>query len=250
MSCFENKTTFLEKIDFTIDEMYVYIHRKNISESNLINQIFLLLIFTIFIMILTKLSIIFICFILKWTFCDLPLITYKIWSNKCSNLCKEIFNNIIYLKKVCKKIFTYNFYSFDSSIYGNIIIFVIPVIYILFIIMNFIYAIDIRNFKKSCFYTQFIHISVFYLHLLVELYSVSFYAIKDLILHLKFTFFIFTIANLNILWLFLLLSNINYNETICFFAQRIARLILCFFFIGMYYFSIKRIINYKINSKK
>ena len=239
--------TFLKHFDITIKELYVYIHRENIKD-NIINQMFLILNFTIIISIITKLSIIFICFILKWIFCDLPKITIKLCKYKCFNLCKECWNNLQYLKKVIKKIYTYNFYSYDREIYGNIIIFIIPIVYISFIISNFIYAIDIRSTEEE---SSIIFLTVFYLHLFIEIYCSSFHVIKDLMKHFKFTSLVFLLSNINIFGVFIVLSQIeNYEITRRFeFYQRIGRLIILLFFIIMYSKSIWNIYNYNMNSK-
>lgn len=253
MSYFNSKN-FWEKLDCTLKDLYIYLHRGNEKEIENLdgpNQILLVIVDLIFISLLAKLILIFFCFILKWIFCNLPKIATKLCKYKCSNFCKESRNNLLFLFKVIKKIYTYNFYSYDVEVYGKIIICVIPIVYILFIISNFIYVgLNLYNTEDKA--NKIISLMVFYLHLFIEIYCASFHMIKDLMKHFKFTVTAFLLSNLNILWVFIVLDNTvpsDEDKCNCTVISRIGRLVYLLFFMTIYTKSIVNIYHYNMNSK-
>jgi hypothetical protein len=254
-SCFTNKNNFLEKFEYTIEELYVYIHRRDLNSKSddelQQNKILLVIISILLLFLLAKLILIFFFFILKWVICDIPKITLKLCKYKCFNICKECWNTLQYLKKVIKKIYTYNFYSYDTDTYGKIRAFIIPFSYIIFIISNFIYLNGKNNtdINKNSYFHSVMHLVVFYLHLFIEIYCASFYIIKDLLKHFKFTIISFFAFNFHLLCLYLILDNFGNANFQCSFFVRIARLFLLIFFMSLYSLSLRNVYSYNMNSK-
>ena len=148
--CNNNLTTLGKFID-SINELYVYIHSNDQTkqlENKTISEILLVLIIGLFVISLFKLVLIFLCFFLKWFLCDLSCLTFKLFKHKCTTFCKECSFNFNYFKKILKKIYTYNFYCYDKEIYGKFLTVLIPMIYMLFIIVNVLFCVmKIRNFN-------------------------------------------------------------------------------------------------------
>lgn len=231
----------------TIDELYIYIHRDTITNTPFVSGILVFTILLVFLVTLFKISIIFLCFFLKWIFWDILVIIFKLFKYKCSILWKECCFNINYFKKVFKKMYTYNFYSYDKDVYGPIWIILIPISYISFIICNLIFCY-FENYDKENKLKNVFLICIFYLHLFIEVYISLFYCVKDLFKHIKYTSLVFLLGCFNTLWLYLFSFVFDNDETFQF-LERVARMIYLIYFLYTYIKSFRIVINYNMNSK-
>ena len=113
------------------------------------------------------------------------------FKTNCSSSCS---NGMNYLKKVVKRIFTFNFYLFDNNIIGFIMI----LSYLIFIGSSFVFNIlnvkYIHNNEKNKFY-----MSIFYLHfeslLLIQILCSSFYGCHNTKIGISCAFGIFLLLN-------------------------------------------------------
>jgi len=241
-----------DKFLLTIDELYIYIHRDTIKKKFYAIDALLITIVAVFIVTLLKMTLIFFCFFVKWITFDFIYMIIKLFRYKCSILLKEICFNINYLKKIFKKIYTYNFYSYESEVYGPIWIIIIPITYITFIIGNLIFCFyesyksnpsERDGFRKNVFL-----IIIFYLHLFIEIYISLFYCIKSLKKHIQTTSIIFCFGCINVFWLYGC-SFINMERWQFSLLQRIARMIYIIYFLFTYTKSLKIVFQYNMNSK-
>lgn len=246
MNNFNNESAF-QRFLYTTDELYIYIHRSNKHTQPYSSDILLLTILSVFLVTFLKMILIFLCFFLKWLIWDIIKIIIKLLKYKCSILWKECCFNINYFKKVFKKIYTYNFYSYDIDVYGKFWIIIIPLIYISFIIGNLIFNfMEYLETKQTDLRNIFLVI-IFFLHLFIEIYISLFYYIKDLKKHIFRTFYMFLIGCLIVLLLF---SFTYFDPEMKNFqlVERIVRTFFLMFFLWAYVNSLKLVLFYNMNS--
>ncbi len=246
----------------SIDELYIYIHRDTINKdifSSFASDSLTTTIIMVFFITLFKISLIFICFFIKWLLWDILIIIFKLFKYKCSILWKECCFNINYFKKVFKKVYTYNFYSYDKDVYGPVWIILIPFLYISFIICNLIFCYfekylnnNSQDDQKDNNIKNIFLICIFYLHLFIEVYISLFYCVKDLFKHIKYTTYIFLagcfISMLVFLSSFLFIEE-EKKDLFCL-CQRSGRMVYVIFFICAYIKSFNAVKKYNMNSKK
>ncbi len=252
MNTFEDESSFTKLLN-TIDELYIYIHRYNNEKTPFASDLIILTIFCVFFVTFLKMALIFLCFFLKWILWDIFVLIIKLFKYKCSILWKECCFNINYFKKVFKKIYTYNFYSYDRDIYGKFWITLIPFSYISFIICNVVFCFfeyfHQQIYDNNYYWTKnIILIVLFFLHLFIEIYISLFYYIKDLKKHIETTFKIYMLACSIVLMLYIssfFVSNKDFFQLL----QRIARTIYLLYFLWGYRNSLKEVISYNMNGK-
>jgi len=238
--------SFFQKFLYTIDELYIYIHVNILEITPYASDILLLTIFSVFLVTFFKMVLIFTCFFLKWLIWDIFKVVIKLFKYKCSILWKECCFNVNYFKKVFKKIYTYNFYSYDSDVYGKFWIILIPFSYISFIISNVVFCM-MEYFKQNSIKNIFL-IIIFFLHLFIEIYISLFYCIRDLKKHIRTTIFTYLIGCFFVLLLFAFSLFVSEKE-IFKLLQRIVRTFYLIFFLWAYKNSLKEVISYNMNSK-
>lgn len=234
-----------------INELYIYIHRDEHAKEDSLSNALIVCIITLFSASLFKTVLVLLCFFIKWLICDFFCILGSLTKHKCFTLCKQLGYSFSYLKRAGKKIFTYNFYSYDAEIYGDYWKVVIPLIYILFLLGNLLFSIlvitELESLKNRCF-TNIMLIVVFFLHLFIEIYNALFYIIKDLKKHINYTVYAFTAGLLNLLWLYTLSFYLQNKGESFDVYRRIARLIYLIFFLVCYSYSLSKVYQYDINS--
>lgn len=249
----DSTISFLDDFANSISELYVYNHRNEVEDEHFFSKILLICIITVFIVSLFKTIIVLVCFFTKWLIFDFFCILGRLVKNKCLTFCKEMNYNRNYLNRAFKKIYTYNFYSYDRDIYGGFWCVFIPIVYILFIIGNTIFCllrIEENLTMSKLAFTKLMLIIIFFLHLFVEIYNALFYIIKDLKRHIKFTIGWFLLASLHIVWLFFVYLHFKEESQEKFeFFERLARFTYIIFFLYCYSKSISIVYHYDMNSK-
>jgi hypothetical protein len=183
----ETKDLFIYNFYDYMSSIYIYSHVKTFlidtsrQKSEYGFDIVLLIIsFIIFILILFKVVIIIFYFLFFRTFTafihfikTLTKVKFKI------EYCSSFKNAISLLKKVFKRIFTFNFYLYDNNIIGFIMIFSYFIYFISASLFYFSNLELIDNPEKSEYY-----MILFYLHfesiLLIQILCSSFYACRNM----------------------------------------------------------------------
>ncbi len=193
------------RVFFTIiEELYIYCHLKIRSNTDPTKEqieyghIIMTIIMSIFSLTIIKMLIIFSYFLIintlyhTYNFCENSI------KRKCKINCPILFKSaLLYLIKVFKKFYTYNFYSYENKIYGTII----SLLYMTFIVFNILFSYQYtRNISEEIVYSlQILQIISFELNIFFELVCGFFYITRRLGLQYLFVISSFIFLNIVVL---------------------------------------------------
>lgn len=246
---------FLDLYDIT-SNLYVFTHIKPIINDrdreslefffcNWITIIIaILLVFT-----LIKLLVILLYFFIVQSLMNLVRFIASIARTKCQlNLCFGLKNGLSFIGRICKRLYTYNYYSYDNIIIGTIFM----IIYHGYIFSTGLFAYRVSKyalFEKQIGF-KVLHFVTFQFNIIIEVLCISFYTIRTLTKQFYVSVAMVLVLNVFIV-LTVLFKNVLINEIGVFEKdepRRIANIIF-FFFMGILHLStLIGLIRYDVNS--
>lgn len=246
--------TLFDNLFLIIQDLYIYCHLKdyNSTTDEEVEQRIAVIIMTILIAIFSFTVIKIFAIFLYFFFINITINFCKfcgtlIKKKCCINIFSEIKFSCIYLAKNLRKLYTYNFYSYENKAYGY---FIVPV-YLIFIIFNLMFAADYtQNDKDKKMKTESIKMLqfiAFELSIFIELVCCFFYLTRKLRKQFIFTLAAFCFLNLVIgltLW-----YKLNFCDQDDENPRRVANLIFLFFYCFLFSLCFKKIFCYNLNCK-
>lgn len=241
-----------------IKNIFVYSHMKPYlrdKERQMYEYIFInairIIILILTLGVLFKTLIICLYFLLIQTLLNTIRFITKIPKTKCNIfICDTVKSIFLYFGKIFKKIYTYNFYEFQS-ILGGIFFVVIFCIYLFTnVLFMFIISDEIENEIKS---KQFIiiHFLVFETNILLELICITFYNIRHINKQMRLVIGYFIFVNGSVMLMFyikrLWINNDGFIEGDI--PRRIMNLIFNVMFCLINIINFRNIAKYDVNSK-
>ena len=181
-----NNTQYSEELFSVVEDLYVYCHLNWVlTKSALIYTSVIMTILTVlFLITMLKMIIIFLYFFVFHFFINLFRYILSIFYRKFKiNIWTDIKYICIYITRIFKKAYTYNFYSYENKAYGGITVslYILYLFYnILFTILSFLISLKEQdptfNPMKKLFY---IYIIALISHLLIELHCSTFFITRN-----------------------------------------------------------------------
>lgn len=253
------ESLFKEIVNVTssvIEEVYIYNHLspKAFESTNdkkldeyLATTIMCVLV-AIFSTTILKMFLIFLYFFFCNTVYNICKFFVFVYRKKCLiNLSAQCKNAYSYLSKIFKKIYTYNFYSYENKPFGYVIV----IVYICFLLFNILYTTEYIIILKGQKYDDIMfrgfHIIAFEFHIFIELICCTFYIYRKL--WSQYKFILISYIGLNILICIITFLKINYDFTddCNDFIRRVAHLVFLIYFATLYFISFMRVKNYNLN---
>jgi hypothetical protein len=184
----KNEISLIDDIYSVIGDLFVYCHLKNYNEEdaqdmtqdqNIAISIMVFMIF-MFSLIMFKVAFIIFYFVFVNVIPNVWRFFVKIVRKRCCMSFKtEIKYTFFYFGKIMKKIYTYNFYSYENKLIG----FFMVSLYIIYIIFNLIFTVeyiksDLKKEDKAD-YVKYEHIFAFELSVIIELIVCFFYITRN-----------------------------------------------------------------------
>ena len=201
--------------------------------------------------VLFKIVVIFIYFFLIQAIANLVSFCCSLAKAKCKiNFCVNFKAGCIYIGKLFKKLYTYNFYAFDNTFAGTVFV----ISYFLYLIFSIMFVFSIMNQieneeKTNWFYIC--HFLTFEFNLLVEIMCVSFYNLRNMKKQFFLSLGYFILLNFLII-VTLLFQRLLINVYGVFEKdepRRVINLIFNLLFLVMYLTTILKLVKYDVNSK-
>lgn len=209
---------FLQYANVSIDELYEFYssikkkcanpidnfkNRNNYNDdgNQTLNEYYFCLILVLEIIPIFKTLVIFLYFFIYITFTKLLKYLINLTSIKCSFKYIKCWDSRQFnISNYFRKIYTYNFYAFENTVVGFILI----SSYLFFMIINitFVYFF-LRNIKEDCpkkdCFMKYLHILAFLSHSFIEIFCCFYYSIKQsvgkILLYSSVYFFISTFTS-------------------------------------------------------
>lgn len=245
-------TSILDSLCEIIQVLYIYgsLDDEKINLLNVI-KIFNYILLTIFCLNLFKLSIILLYYFWKCIVGFKDFCKYC-WRKKfCVNYCVEFKNFLFFLGKIVKKMFTYNFYSYENKFQGFVMYFT----YFTFIIINLIFNLIKMYGSPKAF--QELQFFAFETTLLMEILIVSFYVTRNF--KNQFIILLSSFVSLNSVIGFGLLFKMKYSHLttisvqefsgISCYLKTLANIIFLLYFTIMYIIALYEVFSYDLCSK-
>ena len=198
----EVKDEFIYNFYDFIKSIYIYSHVKTDLKDKGRQRfesysIYALMVFMSLFIILTvfKIVVIIIYFLFLQALTGFFKFLASICKTKCNvSFCSSFKNSISFLCKICKRIYTFNFYIYDNCLIG----FIMTGSFILFLISSFFFFIYncsiIEQVEKPIWYLVFFYLD-FELTILIELLCNSFYSCRNMVMSTYLALGLFLIMN-------------------------------------------------------
>ena len=237
---------------YVFSHMYLYLidTKRQSIEYNFIRAV-LIIISILAVAICFKIVVIFIYFFLIQAITNLISFLCTLCRSKCKvPCCSNVKGAFIYFIKLFKKLYTYNFYAFDSTFVGTFLV----VSYFLYLISTITFSALIiqeieSEIKSNFFYVC--HFVAFQFNILMEILCVSFYNLRNMKKQFFLSMGYFFLLNLLII-ITLMFQRLLVNVYGIFEKsepRRILNIVFNFFFFIMYTTTIIKLILYNVNSK-
>ena len=237
---------------YVFSHMYLYlIDTKRQSIEYQFVQAVLIIICLLAVAILFKVVVIFIYFFLIQAITNLISFLCTLCRSKCKvPCCSNVKGAFIYLIKLFKKLYTYNFYAFDSTFVGTFLV----VSYFLYLSSSItfsamiIHEIEVED-KTNFFYIC--HFCAFQFNILMEVLCVSFYNMRNMKKQFCLSMGYFFLLNLLII-ITLMFQRLLVNVYGVFERdepRRVINIVFNLFFFIMYITTIIKLLLYNVNSK-
>ena len=237
---------------YVFSHMYLYLNDidRLTIEYNFIRAV-LIIISILAVAICFKIVVIFIYFFLIQAITNLISFLCTLCRSKCKvPCCSNVKGAFIYFIKLFKKLYTYNFYAFDSTFVGTFLV----VSYLLYLISTITFSALIiqeieSEIKSNFFYVC--HFIAFQFNILMEILCVSFYNQRNMKKQFFLSMGYFFLLNLLII-ITLMFQRLLVNVYGIFEKsepRRILNIVFNFFFFIMYTTTIIKLILYNVNSK-
>jgi len=249
---FKTDDSFLEKLFEITRELYIYCHlrihtSKDDAETEQdIATIIMIILIVIFSFTAIKVIIIFVNFLLINIIINILKYFKESIKKRCRiNLVREFKIIFLYFNRIFKKFYTYNFYSYESKVYG----FFMVSTYVTFVVFNILfatfYALSDKTDDDLSLTVKIWQIISFEVSIFMELICAFFYLIRNSKKHTKTVIICFIILNIvifSVMYLkqYLLLENDNDD------LRRIANLLFCCFFTFIYILAYKKTFDYNV----
>ena len=237
---------------YVFSHMYLYLNDidRLTIEYNFIRAV-LIIISILAVAICFKIVVIFIYFFLIQAITNLISFLCTLCRSKCKvPCCSNVKGAFIYFIKLFKKLYTYNFYAFDSTFVGTFLV----VSYLLYLISTITFSALIIQVIESEIKSNFFfvcYLIAFQFNILMEILCVSFYNQRNMKKQFFLSMGYFFLLNLLII-ITLMFQRLLVNVYGIFEKsepRRILNIVFNFFFFIMYTTTIIKLILYNVNSK-
>ena len=237
---------------YVFSHMYLYLNDidRLTIEYNFIRAV-LIIISILAVAICFKIVVIFIYFFLIQAITNLISFLCTLCRSKCKvPCCSNVKGAFIYFIKLFKKLYTYNFYAFDSTFVGTFLV----VSYLLYLISTITFSALIiqeieSEIKSNFFYVC--HFIAFQFNILMEILCVAFYNMRNMKKQFFLSMGYFFLLNLLII-ITLMFQRLLVNVYGIFEKsepRRILNIVFNLFFFIMYTTTIIKLVLYNVNSK-
>ena len=244
--------SILESIFSVIQELYLYCHLKIYDKNDKDNElanINMIIVALIFLCTMIKIVTIIIYFLVVNSILSIIRFFIDIYKRRCKCVCvSELKFFCNYLVKILKKIYTYNFYSYENKPLGYFLV----TVYLIFIGLNIVFAIEYRhNYTEEQDrpdYIKILQILAFEFSIFIELICGTFYLTRKvkkqiLIVGPSFLF-------LNLVAIFAIVYKAAYLPDNDENPRRIANLVYVAHFSTLFVLSLIKVYKYDRNCNK
>lgn len=204
----------------------------------------------IFVFTLIKFLVILIYFFIVQSLLNFARFIVSISRTKCKmNFCLALKSGISFIFSISKKLYNYNYYSYDNVFIGLIFI----VFYHGYLISTGIFAYQVSKYAQYEKELNFkiLHFVTFQFNIIIEVLCISFYNIRGLAKQFYVSFGMIIVLNVLIV-LAVLFKNVLINEIGVFEKEepkRIANLLFFFFYGILHLSTLIGLLKYDVNSK-